>query len=128
MVSKGLSIGIMLGAMTLKVPQIQTMFNKKTAQGVSVTAEVSDLLVYVLQTGYNYHYGNAFSTYGELVFLLFQTAVIIYATFAFGNLSFSNLALILGGSGALFAVFLLNLVPEGVYSYNMYTLIAISKT
>ncbi len=121
-------MGIMLGAMTLKVPQILTMFEKKTAQGVSITAEVSDIICNILGIGYNFHYGNAFSTYGENVFLLMQTVMLLYAAATFGNLGLSKFMGILAICGALLGAFMCDLVPEGVYSYNMYTLISVSKT
>jgi mannose-P-dolichol utilization defect protein 1 len=127
MVSKLLSVGILLGSMTLKVPQIMTMFGKKTAQGVSLSAEASDLFVYLLGIGYNFHYGNAFSTYGENVFLLIQTLVVIYGLVAFGNLCRVKFFALVGVLVTMLALFLNNLFPEGLYAYNMYALICISK-
>ena len=70
MISKGLSIGILLGSITLKVPQIVTMMRQQTAKGANVNAELADAFIYMITIGYNFHYGNAFSTYGECAFLL----------------------------------------------------------
>lgn len=127
MISKGLSIGILLGSMTLKVPQINTMFQKRTAQGVNLSAELSDLFVYLLGVGYNFHYGNAFSTYGENVFLMLQTLAVIYGLAVYGTLGMPKFIFIVGVTGALMFTYLANLIPEGVYKYNMFILIAISK-
>lgn len=65
-----MSVMILLLSITLKIPQIKLMLEKKTSKGVSIEAEFSDALICALSISYNFHYGYAFTTYGENVFLL----------------------------------------------------------
>ena len=103
------------------------MFKSKTAKGVSVQAELSDLIVYALSVAYNIHYKNAFSTYGENIFLMIQTSIVIYGVAAFGNMKLTNFFLIIASISAIIAVCILDLAPEWVYQYNMYSILAMSK-
>lgn len=51
MISKILSIGILFGSITLKVPQIKTMLSAQTAQGASFMGEFSDAFIFALSGG-----------------------------------------------------------------------------
>jgi hypothetical protein len=103
---------ILLLSMTLKIPQIKLMVSKKTAKGVSIEAEFSDAIITALQISYCYHQGYAFTTYGENVFLLGQSIIVMYLTASFGSMKkvkfYAILAVVIG----LVAGSLVNILPE----------------
>lgn len=68
-----------------------------------------------------------FSTYGENIFLLFQTLSIIYGLFAFGPLSLVSFVGVMGLAGSMLFTYITDMLPEWVYAYNMYILIIVSK-
>jgi len=103
------------------------MFNKRTAQGVSFAAEFSDYIAFTLNIGYNFHKGNAFSLYGENVFLLIQTIAVIYGISCFGSFKMSKFFGLLVLTVVWLFAYFANIIPEYIYVYNIYILIAICK-
>ncbi|KPV74015.1 uncharacterized protein RHOBADRAFT_37877 [Rhodotorula graminis WP1] len=75
--SKGLGLGMVAGGAILKVPQILTVVNSGSARGLSLSSYVLDTAATAITVAYNLRSGFPFSTYGEMVFLLAQNAVLI---------------------------------------------------
>ena len=119
---------ILLLSITLKIPQIKLMLSKKTAKGVSIEAEFSDAIITALCISYNFHQGYAFTTYGENIFLLVQSIVVLYLCVSFGTFGMAKFLGILVVVAGLVLGSLLNKLPEQLYQYNMGILLIFSKS
>eukprot|EP01083_Nonionella_stella_P020431 56652_1 len=75
--SKLLSVGIILGAMLYKVPQIIKITSSQSAEGISVLALSIQTLSCVITTSYSYRSLFPFSTYGELPIVFIQNIIIL---------------------------------------------------
>ena len=76
-VSKGLSLGIIAGAMVVKVPQIGKLLLSRSAAGLSFLAYVLETVGLSITFAYNVRNDNPFSTYGETLFMILQNLLII---------------------------------------------------
>lgn len=68
------------------VPQIMRMSKNKSAQGVSLTSNVAELIAYTINVAYNLQWGYPFSSYGEVVACWLQDIVIVGLIFHFNNM------------------------------------------
>ncbi|GAA5929589.1 uncharacterized protein JCM15063_004194 [Sporobolomyces koalae] len=76
-VSKLLGVGIIAGGAIVKVPQILTVLSAKSARGLSLSSYLLDTAATAITVAYNVRNGFPLSTYGEMVFLLAQNAILI---------------------------------------------------
>ncbi|KAK9869419.1 hypothetical protein WA026_003173 [Henosepilachna vigintioctopunctata] len=76
--SKGLGIGIVLGSVFVKLPQIMKIYNAKSAKGISLTSVTLDLTVISLYASYNYLKEFPVSAWGDTAFLAIQTVAIAF--------------------------------------------------
>ena len=76
LISKGLSIAIVLFSFISKLPQILYMLKTKEIQGLSYLSIYLDILSGLFYTMYPFHMGYPFLTYGEGLILLFQNIFI----------------------------------------------------
>lgn len=77
LISKGLSIGIVLLSFTLKLPQIISMYKSKSKEGLSYISIYSEIITFLFSCLYSYHNGYPFMTYGESVIILVQNFIIL---------------------------------------------------
>jgi mannose-P-dolichol utilization defect protein 1 len=99
LISKGLSIAIVLLSFTSKLPQILYMIKTKEIKGLSYISIYFDILSTLFYTMYPFHMGYAFLTYGEGLILLFQNILIFFICWKYdtyqssdrNNMSFSLL-------------------------------------
>ena len=99
LISKGLSIWIVLFSFTSKLPQILYMLNTKDMKGLSYISIYLDILSTLFYTMYPYHMGYPFLTYGEGLIILFQNFLIFFICWKYdtyqsadkNNMSFSLL-------------------------------------
>lgn len=86
LISKMLGYLIILGSLTVKLPQILSIIKDKSAQGVSFSMFYLELIAYSITLSYNVVKKNAFSTWGETLFLLIQTfaLLVIMNKYSFG--------------------------------------------
>lgn len=75
--SKGLSLGIIGGAMVVKLPQIAKVLLSRSAEGLSFLAYVLETLAASIAFAYNWRAGNPFSTYGETLFMTVQNVLLL---------------------------------------------------
>lgn len=66
------------GGAILKLPQIVTVVRSGSARGLSLSSYVLDTAATAITVAYNLRNGFPWSTYGEMVFLLAQNAVLIF--------------------------------------------------
>jgi hypothetical protein len=83
LISKALGIGIIGGALLLKVPQIVAILSSGTVEGLSPMAFYTELPLSGTNVCYNILQGNPFSTYGEQVFISIQNAILILLLWAY---------------------------------------------
>jgi len=74
--SKGLGYGIVAGSMMVKLPQIQKIVAAKSGQGISFLSTLMELVVYTATFAYCYAKEFPFSSYGDSIFVMFQTLAI----------------------------------------------------
>ncbi|CAH1781897.1 unnamed protein product, partial [Owenia fusiformis] len=75
-ISKCLGYAIILGAVLVKLPQIIKLLSAKSAEGLSFASVILELLAVSASTSYGYAMNFPFSSYGEGIFLVLQTAII----------------------------------------------------
>ncbi|XP_030017969.1 mannose-P-dolichol utilization defect 1b [Sphaeramia orbicularis] len=74
--SKGLGIGIILGSVLVKVPQIVKLIGAQSAEGLSFKAVLLELLAITGTMAYSIANKFPFSAWGEALFLMLQTVTI----------------------------------------------------
>lgn len=77
LLSTVLGYGIVVGAIALKLPQIIKILRGKSAEGVSLTANVIEALGYTISAGWGISQQLTFKDYGETVFVLVQLFALI---------------------------------------------------
>jgi mannose-P-dolichol utilization defect protein 1 len=76
-VSKGLSLGIVAGAVLVKVPQISRIVANGSAKGLRVSMFRSEVLSGTVAIAYFARSGIALAAYAELFFILLQNLIIL---------------------------------------------------
>ena len=125
LISKALSIGIVLFSFTSKLPQIMYMLKTKEIKGLSYLAIYLDILSGLFYTLYPFHMGYPFLTYGEGLILLVQNIIIFcicwkydtYQSSDKNNMSFS-----------LLVVSFLFLCYKGLFNDNIWKIIGSAST
>nr|XP_046237136.1 mannose-P-dolichol utilization defect 1b [Scatophagus argus] len=74
--SKGLGIGIILGSVMVKLPQILKLMGAKSAEGLSLNSVMLELLAITGTMAYSIANKFPFSAWGEALFLMIQTVTI----------------------------------------------------
>ncbi|KAM8746731.1 mannose-P-dolichol utilization defect 1b [Acanthopagrus schlegelii] len=74
--SKGLGIGIILGSVLVKLPQILKLVGAKSAEGLSFQSVLLELLAITGTMAYSIANKFPFSAWGEALFLMLQTVAI----------------------------------------------------
>jgi mannose-P-dolichol utilization defect 1 len=87
LLSKGLGIGIILGSVLVKVPQIMKILNNKSTEGLSIVSCFLDLMAITFHMSYSCVSGFPFSAWGDGTFLAAQTAAIAALIFFYGQKS-----------------------------------------
>ncbi|KAL5004499.1 hypothetical protein ScPMuIL_017955 [Solemya velum] len=83
--SKGLGYAIILGSMLVKIPQIVKLVQAKSGEGISMSGIVLELVAISANTAYGFGHSFPFSTYGEGLFLAFQTSLVGLLVLVFGG-------------------------------------------
>ncbi|KAF3697455.1 Mannose-P-dolichol utilization defect 1 protein [Channa argus] len=76
LLSKGLGIGIILGSVMVKMPQILKLMGAKSAEGLSFKSVLMELLAITGTMAYSIANKFPFSAWGEALFLMMQTVTI----------------------------------------------------
>ena len=76
LLSKLLSIGLIILSFTNKLPQIINMYKSKEVIGLSYISIYLDVICTLFSSLYPFHKGYAFLTYGEVVIVLFENLII----------------------------------------------------
>ncbi|KAG9274247.1 mannose-P-dolichol utilization defect 1 protein [Astyanax mexicanus] len=75
-ISKGLGIGIILGSVLVKLPQILKLIGAKSAEGLSFNSVLLELFAITGTMAYSIANNFPFSAWGEALFLMLQTVAI----------------------------------------------------
>lgn len=84
-ISKGLGLAIVGGSILVKMPQIMKIVRAKSGEGISVAGTTLELTAITFNVAYSFVNRYPFSSYGDGVFLLLQTAVIGMLVFLYGG-------------------------------------------
>ncbi|KAG5852097.1 mannose-P-dolichol utilization defect 1b [Anguilla rostrata] len=74
--SKGLGIGIILGSVMVKLPQVFKLMGAKSAEGLSFNSILLELFAITGTMAYSIAHKFPFSAWGEALFLMLQTVAI----------------------------------------------------
>jgi len=124
-ISKGLSLGVIFGALVLKVPVIISMTKNQSAAGLSFAANFTEFIAFICTFGYNFHYGYTASTYIENVFLAIEVLIVITLMWKFKGISFVEFSISWIFAIGLTYGFLANKLPEAFYPWNATLLLAL---
>ncbi|KAL2079735.1 hypothetical protein ACEWY4_025479 [Coilia grayii] len=89
--SKCLGIGIILGSVLVKLPQILKLMGAKSAEGLSFNSILLELLAITGTMAYSIAKGFPFSAWGEALFLMLQTVAIGYLIQHYGGKTFKGM-------------------------------------
>lgn len=118
LLSKTLSLGIMFGSFSLKVPQLITMIKGSTAKGVSFSSLYFEIMCMILTIGYSFHFGFAITTYAETIIITFQNLIILTLSMVYKEVNFFKFFIGFSTSVGFLALFVLDVLPDQVYVYN----------
>ena len=90
-VSKTLGLGIVVGSSLVKLPQVLKIAGSGSAEGISFTSVLLELLAITFGGAYSFLNKFPFSSYGESVFLAVQTGVIALLVLSFSRGKFQAL-------------------------------------
>lgn len=79
--SKGLGFGIVGGSLLVKLPQVIKVWHSKSAVGISLVNVCMDLFAVTANVVYSYSSQFPFSSWGDSLFILFQTLLIVILVF-----------------------------------------------
>ena len=82
-VSKTLGLGIVVGSSLVKLPQVLKIAASGSAEGISFTSVLLELIAITFSGSYSYRNNFPFSSYGESVFLAIQTGIIALLVLSF---------------------------------------------
>uniref|UniRef100_A0A7S3DKU7 Mannose-P-dolichol utilization defect 1 protein homolog n=1 Tax=Palpitomonas bilix TaxID=652834 RepID=A0A7S3DKU7_9EUKA len=86
-ISKTLSIGIFLGSLAVKLPQILKIFSAGSGEGVSISFHILESVGHAINVVYNLRRGNPVLTYGEAFTIFVQDCIILFLLFQFSKKS-----------------------------------------
>ncbi|KAM9426822.1 mannose-P-dolichol utilization defect 1b [Pholidichthys leucotaenia] len=105
--SKALGIGIILGSVMVKLPQILKLMGAKSAEGLSFKSVLLELLAITGTMAYSIAHKFPFSAWGEALFLMMQTVTIGFLIQHYGKRTSTGLLFLL----VYFSLLLLLLSP-----------------
>jgi len=110
-VSKTLGLGIVVGSSLVKLPQVLKIAGSGSAEGISFTSVLLELVAITFGGAYSFLNKFPFSSYGESVFLAVQTGVIALLVLSFSKGKFQ--ALLFGAlySGAVYLLTTPGVIP-----------------
>ncbi|XP_013881809.1 mannose-P-dolichol utilization defect 1b [Austrofundulus limnaeus] len=118
--SKGLGIGIILGSVMVKLPQIIKLMGAKSAEGLSFNSVLLELLAITGTMAYSIANKFPFSAWGEALFLMLQTVAIAFLIQHYGGRTSRGL-LFLVLYFSLLALLLSPLTPMAVVTFMQAT-------
>ncbi|XP_052353523.1 mannose-P-dolichol utilization defect 1 protein-like isoform X4 [Oncorhynchus keta] len=111
--SKGLGIGIILGSVMVKLPQILKLMGAKSTEGLSFNPVLLELLAITGTLTYSIANSFPFSAWGEALFLMLQTVAIGFLIMHYGGNTVKGV-LFLGVYFGLVALLLSPFTPMSV--------------
>ena len=115
-ISKGLGLGIILGAVIVKLPQIYTIvYNQKFPDTASIYGE---LLSSILATVWFRAQGTPFSAYGEVVILVASNILVVLSVWRYRFPGYTHAAIFFGAIAVMSGV-ALSAAQNGVPSLNL---------
>jgi len=113
-ITKGLGLAIVLGSLTLKVPQILKVIANQSGEGLSLFGLFAECLGWSNFIAYNHLQGNPFSTWGEALFIFIQNLILaVFIGKYTAGISLTLLMIVLA-CPAFLAVSLTEFIPKEI--------------
>lgn len=94
-ISKGLGIGIILGSVLVKLPQIVKLLRASSAEGLSLQSVLLELVAITGTMTYSILHSFPFSAWGEALFLMLQTLAIGFLILHYNQRTVTGLLFVL---------------------------------
>jgi len=117
-VSVMLSYAIVLGSVSLKVPQIIQIVRAKSGAGISKEMYLLDICVFTLTVSYFFTKQYPFSSFGDSLFILIQNLIVYYLLFFYEK----KISIYFGLGSALYFVILAVCLSGAVPMEKLYSL------
>ncbi|CAI2377135.1 unnamed protein product [Moneuplotes crassus] len=112
-ISKILGYLIILGSMTVKLPQILSIMNAKNGDGILASMFYAENILLMMNGLYAIHIGSPFSVYGENFIILIQNIIILLLLWTYQkDISLLTKILVTVFEASLFTVMYLDIVGE----------------
>lgn len=111
--SKCIGYGIIVGSTLVKVPQIMKIMKTQSGEGISVTSVLMELMGMTATAAYSYAQRYPFSSWGEGLFLMLETALIAALVMRYRGQT-SRVMGFTASYACLLAVLLMKVVPVPV--------------
>lgn len=108
--SRALSVGIILGSVLVKLPQIVKLLMTRSTVGLSFLAYILETMATSINFAYNLRAGNPFTTYGETLFITGQNLLIVVLLGLYRQKPMELLLLM-----AMYSVFMSGLLLPNLY-------------
>jgi len=105
LISKALGVGILLGGVFLKLPQIAKIITAGSVKGISLPSYLLETMAFTIGLAYNVRQANPFSTYGEGVFITIQNVIILALILYYGGSKLGLVIFLLGYSALAWSLF-----------------------
>lgn len=112
-ISKGLGIGIILGSVLVKLPQIVKLLRAGSAEGLSLQSVLLELVAITGTMAYSILHRFPFSAWGEALFLMLQTLAIGFLILHYNQRTARGVGMVLV-YGAVLAVLLSPVTPPAL--------------
>ncbi|OQV15314.1 Mannose-P-dolichol utilization defect 1 protein-like protein [Hypsibius exemplaris] len=113
LLSKALGYGIVVGSSIVKVPQILKLYGSKSGAGISLFSLYLELFAITTTLAYSLNYKFPFSAWGESLFLLLETAIIVVMVLMYRGKNLHAITYLVTQI-SIVALLLSGLVPEKV--------------
>lgn len=91
LLSKGLSVILIIISFTSKIPQISSMFREKNIKGLNSISIFSDITIFVFASSYCLHMKYPILSYGECLIILFENIIIFLLFWKYKKEKYSNI-------------------------------------
>ncbi|XP_018567366.1 mannose-P-dolichol utilization defect 1 protein homolog [Anoplophora glabripennis] len=83
--SKCLGLGIILGSLLVKIPQILKLLKSKSGEGINILSVTLDLTAITIYMSYSFVKQFPFSSWGDTAFLAIQTVIVAVLVLVYQN-------------------------------------------
>ncbi|WZN63712.1 mannose-P-dolichol utilization defect protein [Chloropicon roscoffensis] len=112
-----LGYACIVGSVFRCLPQVHRIVTRKSVEGISFTAILSEFLIYSINLAYNWHYKYPFNTYGDLAVSWFVLIFVLVLMQWYRRFEAKKVAVVAAMSAAWCLVLFTNVLPAYALSF-----------